>query len=291
MQNSKQYFFVSARHNNRYFELLIQNKTEFLLLLHNKITYSKLAKSELADTDKFLDHISLDCVIFGFHENDLKVLILHYKSTKEFALPGGFMRFNESLEDAAKRVLIQRTGLDNIFLKQFGVFSEPERAKMNPAVKDLIEAGLNVNMAFFDQRFISVGFYALVEYTKVNPMPDELSASCDWMSINSEKKLILDHNQIIEKALEVLRLQLSYLPIGYNLLPDKFTMPELQKLYETILGKELDRRNFQRRILSYKILNKLDERRKGGAYKSPYLYEFNLENYQKALNHGLSGGW
>ena len=250
-----------------------------------------MAESELNKTEDFLDHISLDCVIFGFHDNELNVLILHYKSTKEYALPGGFMRFDESLEDAAKRVLIQRTGLDNIFLKQFGTFSEPGRAKMNPAVQDLIDAGNDVDLSFFDQRFISVGFYALVDYTKVNPMPDDISDTCDWMSINSDTKLILDHNKIIDKALDVLRVQLNNQPIGYNLLPDKFTMPELQKLYETILGKELDRRNFQRKILSYDILNKLDERRTGGAYKSPFLYEFNLENYQKALNNGLTGGW
>jgi len=250
-----------------------------------------LSDSDLNNTTDFLDHISLDCVIFGFHENDLKVLVLNYKSTKQVALPGGFMRFDESLENAAKRVLKQRTGLNDIFLKQFEIFSEPGRAKINPAVQDMIDAGMDVDVAFFDQRFISVGFYALVDYTKVNPMPDELSESCEWMSVTSNTKLLLDHNKIINKALDVLRIQLNNQPIGYNLLPDKFTMPELQKLYETILGKKLDRRNFQRKILSYKILNKLEERRKGGAYKSPFLYEFNLENYQKALNDGLSGGW
>lgn len=88
-----------------------------------------------------------------------------------------------------------------------------------------------------------------------------------------------------------MRLQLNYQPIGYNLLPDKFTMPELQKLYETILDKKLDRRNFQRRILSFSILNKLEQRKTGGAHKSPYLYVFNLENYKKALENGLSRGW
>ena len=250
-----------------------------------------MAETDLTDTSQFLDHISLDCVIFGFHDNEMKVLILQYKSTREYALPGGFLREDESLEDAAKRVLKQRTGLDNIFLKQFKVFSTPGRSKTNPAVQDLIDLGEKVSTDFFNQRFISVGFYALVDFTKVNPTPDYLSESCEWLSTSSDIKLILDHNQIIENALEVLRLQLSYQPIGYNLLPEKFTMPELQKLYETILGKELDRRNFQRKILSYKILNKLEERRKGGAYKSPFLYEFNLENYQKALNDGLSGGW
>mgnify|MGYP000333173965 CR=1 FL=1 len=250
-----------------------------------------MTKTVFTDTSKFLDHISLDCVIFGFHENELKVLVLHYKTTKEYALPGGFLLADESLEDAAKRVLKERTGLDNIFLKQFKVFSTPGRSKSNPAIKDVKDLGIQINHAFFDQRFISVGFYALVEFTKVHPKPDELSDSCDWVNVTDNIELMMDHNLIVNEALDSMRSQLNHQPIGYNLLPDKFTMPELQKLYETILGKELDRRNFQRKILSYKILNKLDERRKGGAYKSPYLYEFNLANYQKALNNGLSGGW
>jgi len=250
-----------------------------------------LTKTELKNTTVFLDHISLDCVIFGFHDNELKVLVLNYKSTGRSSLPGGFLSSDESLEDAAQRVLKLRTGLDNIFLKQFKVFSDPNRSEQNPVVEDMHKAGMDVNLAFINKRFISVGFYALVEYTKVNPTPDDLSDSCDWMSVGHNPKLILDHNTIVEKALNVLRHELNNQPIGYNLLPEKFTMPELQKLYETILGKELDRRNFQRKILSYKILNKLEERRTGGAYKSPYLYEFNVENYQKALNEGLSGGW
>ena len=250
-----------------------------------------MAESELKNTSEFLDHISLDCVIFGFHDNELKVLVHRYKFTEERALPGGFLGKDESLEDAAQRVLKQRTGLDNIFLKQFKVFSKPGRSKKNPMVQGMIDLGKVVDVTYFEQRFISVGFYALVEYTKVNPTPDDLSISCDWIGIKDDVELIIDHKQIVEKALEVLRLQLNHQPIGYNLLPEKFTMPELQKLYETILGKELDRRNFQRKVLSYKVLNKLEERRKGGAYKSPFLYEFNLENYQKALEDGLSGGW
>ena len=240
-------------------------------------------------SENFLDHISLDCVIFGFHDGELKVLTLRLKYTKEYALPGGFLGKEETLEDAAKRVLQERTGLENIFLKQFKVFSDPDRSKTNVAIQDLINTGAHPDLHFFEKRFISIGFYALVDFTKVKPAPDFFSDKCEWKNVNEEAPYILDHKKIIEKALEVLRLQLSYQPIGYNLLPEKFTMPELQKLYETILGRELDRRNFQRKMLSYKILNKLDERKKGGAYKSPFLYEFNLENYQKALNEGLSG--
>lgn len=232
-------------------------------------------------THHFLNHISLDCVVFGFHDNQLKVLLIRRKYTKEWALPGGFVRENESIEVAATRVLQERTGLDDIFLKQFYVFSEPERAKRNLLVKALSDSGTETNLEWFNQRFISVGFYSLVDFSKVEPTPDSISDLCSWKNLDEVDSLILDHCQILDKALETLRLQLNYQPIGFNLLSEKFTMPELQKLYETILGKELDRRNFQRKMLSYGILNRLEERKTGGAHKAPYLYEFNLENYQK----------
>jgi len=239
----------------------------------------------------YLKHISLDCVVFGFHDNQLKVLLIRRKFTKEWALPGGFVSEDESIEIAATRVLQERTGLDNIFLKQFKVFSEPERAKRNSLVKHLFESATKSDQEWFNQRFISVGFYALVDFSKAEITPDSLSDMCAWKNLDEVGSLILDHNQILNKALETLRLQLNYQPLGYNLLPDRFTMPELQKLYETILAKELDRRNFQRKMVSYGILNKLEERKTGGAHKAPYLYEFNLENYQKALQNGLYGGW
>lgn len=250
-----------------------------------------MTASDNFNIHEFLDHISLDCVVFGFNENELKVLLLHLKYTKEYALPGGFLKKEETLEDAAKRVLKERTGLDNIFLKQFNVFSDPERSKTNKAIQDIIQSGSNPDVEFFSKRFISVGFYALVDFTKVKPTPDFFSDRCEWKNLKENIPYLLDHKQIISEALGVLRLQLNHQPIGFNLLPKKFTMPELQNLYETILGKQLDRRNFQRKILSYKILNKLQERKTGGAYKSPFFYEFNLERYQQSLEKGLSGNW
>jgi len=241
--------------------------------------------------DLFLNHLSLDCVVFGFHDSQLKVLLLRIKKTREWALPGGFVKPDESFEVAASRVLKERTGLGDIFLKQFKIFSDPIRSQWNPAVRDLVEVKADANLEWFNQRFISVGFYALVDFSKAEPTPDFFSDQCSWKGLEEAGSLMLDHTQILNKALETLRLQLNYQPIGYNLLPDKFTMPELQKLYETILGKGLDRRNFQRRILSYGILNKLEVRITGGAHKSPFLYEFNPENYRKALQLGLYGGW
>jgi hypothetical protein len=140
------------------------------------------------------------------------------------------------------------------------------------------------------ERFITIGYWALVEFSKVTPTPDQFSASCQWWEINSIPTLILDHNVIVKKALESLRLQLNDYPVGFNLLPPKFTMPELQSLYETILGETLDRRNFQKKMIALDIITRLDERKQGGAHKAPYLYKFDKKKYQNALKKGISFG-
>lgn len=240
----------------------------------------------------FLPSVSVDCVIFGFHEHELKVLLLKMNEAGHWALPGGFIYKNEAIEAAAIRVLQERTGLDNIFLRQFHVFGQPGRAEKKLHTQFLKKEGIRIRKDnWIIQRFITVGFYALVDFAVVAPQPDPSSVACNWQDIDGFEKLFMDHKQILDKALETLRLQLNHEPIGYNLLPHKFTMPELQKLYETILGKKLDRRNFQRRILSFGILRKLKETRKGGAHKAPFLYSFDLKKYQKALQEGLQGGW
>ncbi len=263
------------------------------IVYFSKPTFNELKRMKTKVTAiDYLSHISLDCVVFGFHENQLKVLLLHLKHSKEWALPGGFLGTNETLEHAAKRILKERTGLGEIFLKQFHVFSDPERSKINPAMPDLQKSGITFpDESWFRQRFISVGFYALVEFSQVKPKPDVLSDICEWYGLEEIGSLMMDHRQILDKALETLRMQLTLQPIGYNLLPQKFTMPELQKLYETILGKKLDRRNFQRKMLAINILIKLDEVKSGVAHKAPVFYKFDLKNYNQALEDGLSGSW
>ncbi|WP_372776128.1 NUDIX domain-containing protein [Mangrovibacterium sp.] len=240
----------------------------------------------------YLPHLSVDCVVFGFHENQLKVLLLKSKYIDLWSLPGGFVKPTEAIEAAASRILQVRTGLEKIFLTQFRVFSDPNRVNPSFQKEILDREGINPeSYEWLNQRFVSMGFYALVEFSKVHPIPDLNSDRCEWKNIEEVGRLMMDHNEILETALETLRLQLRYQPIGYNLLPEKFTMPEFQKLYETILGCELDRRNFQRKVLSYKILKRLSERRTGVAYKAPYLYSFDLDNYNQALENGLSGAW
>ncbi|MGZ3871925.1 MAG: NUDIX hydrolase [Mucilaginibacter sp.] len=245
-------------------------------------TYSSEARAN------YLPHVSIDCVVFGFHEGLLKVLLLKMKNEGGWYLPGGFVQKAEPIERAADRILKERTGLDKIFLQQFHVFGDPERSKEHfEMYKDMLPSKEN----WFTERFLTIGYYALVDFFDVNPAPDQFSETCTWYDLKDIPELKLDHALILKTALDTLRLQLNYQPIGYNLMPKEFTMPELQKLYETILDKKLDRRNFQRRMLGFAILKRSETLRKGGAHKAPYLYSFDLKNYTAALTEGFKGGW
>ncbi|MCX2741696.1 NUDIX hydrolase [Pontibacter anaerobius] len=240
-------------------------------------------KTILRDAAPYLPELTLDCVILSFHEDRLKVLLLRWKGTQEWSLPGGPIQRNEAVDAAANRILKERTGLDDIFLQQFHVFGEVERynrEEIRHKLKHLIDPDK------WYERAVSVGYYALVDYTKVTPTPDAYTEQCAWWDVQHTPALLFDHNHIIHVARQALRTQLSWQPIGYNLLPEQFTLPELQRLYEAILGKTLDPRNFQRKMLSLGILERLAERRRGGAHKSPYLYRFKKEQYELKLKEG-----
>lgn len=223
----------------------------------------------------FLKGIAIDAVIFGFHADQLRVLVIGYKRTGLLALPGGFIKDEEDLNDAARRVVAERTGLDDIFLEQFYVFGDYARYDPQP-FKTIMEANGFIPPAdhWLLKRFISVGYYALVDFTKAKPSPAALFDSCEWYDVNGIPHLIQDHNQIVEKALDALRANLDHRIIGFNLLPQDFTMGELQKLYETILGKKLLRPAFQRKMLGLGILERVAKKWTGGAHKAPYLYRF-----------------
>lgn len=231
----------------------------------------------------YVPSISIDCVVFGFHESNLKVLLLKFKESNLWGLPGGYLHKSEHLEQGAQRILRERTGAENVFLHQFKTFGERNRSEafFNNFPDDL----------WHKQRYISVANYALIDYTTVQPIADEFSDDCQWKNIDNLPSLMMDHDKIFKEALLQLRRDLNYKPIGLNLLPEKFTMPELQKLYEIILGKTLNRGNFYRKMKRYDILTKLQETRKGGAHKSPDLYSFNITKYQAALQNGLQESW
>lgn len=239
----------------------------------------------------FLPHHSVDCVIFGFHGSELKLLLLKWKHLCRWSLPGGFIKPSESMDEAAHRILKERTGLDHLFLQQFYTFGALDRHE--DVFEQLTEAlAVPITADFWPaHRVISTGYYALVDFSTVKPMPDPLSEECRWWDVTNLPALLFDHDQMVEKALKVLRMQLNHQPVGLNLLPETFTMPELQAFYETILGRTLDRRNFQKKILGLGIVERLEKRRTGKAHRAPYLYRFDVQKYNQALGDGLSFGF
>lgn len=236
----------------------------------------------------FQPGLSIDNVIIGFHDNRLKVLLLKTKHSEKWVLPGGHILQKEELEDAAKRILNERTGLKEIFLQQFHVFGSTARSKEKYLREAMHHMGFDVpDDSWLLQRFVTIGFYALVEFAKVNPKADDFSETISWWDLEDLPALLFDHKEIIDTAIKDMRLKINHQPIGYNLLPREFTLKNLQSIYEAILDKKLDRANFNRKILSYGILDKKEKHYTGGAHKAPYLYSFNKKAYFQALQHGL----
>ncbi len=235
---------------------------------------------------QFIPHLSIDCAIFGYHDNQLKVMLRSWKAVDGWCLPGGHVGHSESIDDAANRILNERTGLKGVFLQQYYTFGDSGRLKSvkNDALLKSSWLYKEARGSWLDARTVSIGYYALIEFSRAVPKADEFSKDCAWWDIQDLPVLLFDHESMIEKALETIRIQLKYQPIGLNLLPDKFTLPELQKLYETILNRRIDRRNFQKKILSQGILRRLDQRRNIGPHRSPSLYSFNRVKYKRALS-------
>jgi 8-oxo-dGTP diphosphatase len=229
--------------------------------------------------EQSIPQLSIDCVIFGFHKQELKVLLSKFPETEMWSLQGGYIRQTEDIDHAARRILEQRTGVKDIFLAQFHVFGKANRSSL-PFLKEALKTTpYNIeSIPFLTQRFISIGYYSLVDFSKVVPTPGISFERSDWFDIQKLPVLGLDHAEIIQKALQSLRDSLDYALIGFNLMPETFTMNELQKLYETILGGEMSRNNFQRKILDMNVLERLEKKFTGGAHKAPYLYRFKRGN-------------
>ncbi|MGS2739322.1 NUDIX hydrolase [Sinomicrobium sp. M5D2P17] len=214
--------------------------------------------------------VAVDCIIFGFDEEDLKLLLIKRGFEPEkgkWSLMGGFLKKNETLDEAANRVLYTLTGLNDVYMEQLYGFSKVDR--------DPVE------------RTISVAYYALININDHNPkLLDEHSAQ--WFSISEVPDLIFDHNEMLDRALRRLRRRTSSNPVGFELLPKKFTMRQLQKLYEVILGDELDKRNFQKKIKQMDVLVKLKEKDMTSSRKGSFLYEFDKEKYEEKVSDGFT---
>lgn len=223
----------------------------------------------------YLPAVSIDTIIFSFVNNNLNVLLLRFWDTPYFALPGGFIEKEEDLDDAALRILRERTGLENIYLEQFFTSGNNTRYKDDVVQKTLKKLGVDTpSGSWFEQRFISVCYYALVDETKVNPKVEAFYSEFKWMDVRKVPKLLYDHNLIIEKALQRLQADLDQKLVAFNLMGPTFTMAELQKLYEAVYQKKLVRTNFQRKMLSLNVLERLEKQYNGKSHKAPYVYRF-----------------
>ena len=233
-----------------------------------------MKNTEFSSKD-WLPGISVDCVVFCFHENQLKYLTLKFLNSEIWSLAGGYVGNQESMNDAAKRVLFDRTGLTNIYLEQFYCFGDNgrnlnERAEFEKIKNDI--GSKTDDLDWLSSRFITMGYLAVVDYNKVNVSLGDLSDQFLWQDVTDFKKLFLDHNEILDMALVKLRECLDTKLIAFSLLPETFTMSEIQQVYETILGTSIVRTNFQRKILSLDILERIEKKYSGGAHKAPYLY-------------------
>jgi ADP-ribose pyrophosphatase YjhB (NUDIX family) len=219
---------------------------------------------------------SIDCVILSFQRGKLKILLNKFDLAEYWMLPGGFMLNHENADQAAYRVLKSRTGLSDVFLKQFYLFSDPKRTIMEQNIRFMTKNAINEEIGkWFLHRFVSLGYYALVRHEEVQ-LPAIAGETLLWHDIDSLPKLYSDHQHIIEKSVEQIRSLLPIFPVIYKLLPEKFTMSELRKVYEGFLRKSLDRRNFQRKVFSEGFIIPLNEKKNDKIYNPPKLYSFNF---------------
>jgi ADP-ribose pyrophosphatase YjhB (NUDIX family) len=215
-------------------------------------------------------YAAADCIIFGFDSGKLKLLVFKRRVEPlkgEWSLIGSFVRLEEDVAEAAKRVLKEITGLENVFMEQLKTYGKADR-----------DPGF---------RCLSIAQYALI---RINEYDEELveKHGAHWYDIGAVPDLVLDHNKMVQDALERLKQKARYQPIGFELLPEKFTIPQLQQLYEVIYQKELDSRNFRKKLLSLKVLIKLDEKDKTSSRRGAFLYKFDYENYHKLVKSGYN---
>ncbi|WP_375444705.1 NUDIX domain-containing protein [uncultured Fibrella sp.] len=231
----------------------------------------------------YIQQLSIDCVIFGYWEKQLNVLVPKLDLRGDFwALPGGFIVQEESIDQAAQRILKDRTGIRDIYLQQFRVFGEARRnnaellERMSELNQDKLgSVWLNAKeLEWITRRFVSIGYYALVDSRKVVPRKSGVDETIGWYPIKQLPTLIMDHNEIVAQALEALRSTIDQKLLAFNLLPETFTMKELQELYEAIFDKPFARNNFQKKILDMNVLERLEKKFTGAANKAPYLYRF-----------------
>ena len=227
-------------------------------------------------------NVSVDCAIFSFDGSDLEVLLIERMAGEAaleddlLALPGNLIYQDENLDQAANRVLFELTGLENIFLEQVYTFGDPARI-----TKQKDQDWLKKIRAHPEARVITVAYTSLVKKSNLKVTPSSFARKALWVKIKEVPQLAFDHNDIFKKALDFLKVKIYSEPLGYELLPERFTLAQLQKLYEAILDDSFDKRNFRRKILRTSFIVPLDEKQQGVAHKPARLYRFDKSQFHQ----------
>lgn len=229
----------------------------------------------------FNPHISVDIVVFGFEDNiGLKVLLISRDKGEDnrsdkLKLPGSLIIMSERLHDSAQRVLLELTGIKDIYLKQFGVFDNPGRLKNGEDIQWLRDtSGTNV------ERVITLAYYSLVKLYHYSETELSKAYNARWYNLNDVPELIFDHNEILAEGLSTLRNEFLTEPLSFKLLPGKFTINQLQHISESILGFPLDNRNFRKRINKLEYIIPLNEHQKGVSHKPARYYIFDSKKFE-----------
>lgn len=223
-----------------------------------------------------IPQLSVNCVIFGFHEKSLNVIVnkITMDDSTIVVLPGGYVKQSEDLTDAVQRIVKESTGLEKMLFKQFAVFGDASRSFGSEFKKIKVSVFMDTDAAnWFSQRFISICYMALVDYNKIELKPTQFLEAAQWLPVDKVKILAMDHRDIVDGARESLLKELPYTPIASNLLPQKFTLPELHALIEAIMGRTIDRPNFRRKILNSGMIVKVGQDGSGGRRPAD-LYAF-----------------
>jgi len=238
------------------------------------------------DNRTFNPHLSVDCVVFGFDGQNLKVLLIEQVydqagRTGKFKLPGDLIIEQEDLDDATKRVLHELTGLSDIFLTQFGVFGHPKRIS-DPKDLDWLESASGAKIT----RVVTTAYLSLIKLDSTKH-ENVVNAKASWHRVQSLPRLAFDHEEIVHAGLRALKQKLKFEPVVFELLPGKFTIRQIQNVYECILGQKLDNRNFRKKLLKAPYLEAMNEKQDGVAHKPARYYCFNKEKYQDTKNDSL----
>lgn len=239
---------------------------------------------------EYRPNVTVECAIFGYYSGELHLLLVKNKIITKWCLPAGYVKKTETLDHAAARITAERTGIENLFLRQFKTFGGPGRydAEAVETEKLFEMTGLRIDHdSWLAGETMAVGYYALSDMQNVKPEADFLSDECAWFSMNKLPRLGFDHYEIAVEALAAMRMHLYHFPVGKNLLPEKFTLKEIKSFYEVMSGKTLNATHFPNKLIAIGLIEKTDEKKHIGAHRAPTYYQFNESVYEKTLKEGL----